>query len=71
MSRPSPKIEEHFSVQEVAKVLHLSEKTVRRYFEDEPGVIKLTPRKNRGGRTRVLLRIPQSVLDRWCRRMSS
>jgi hypothetical protein len=64
-------VEQHYSVQEVADALHLSEKTIRRYFEDEPGVIKLSPRKNRGGRTRFVLRIPQSVLNRWVRRMSA
>ena len=60
----APALERHYSVAEVAKMWALSEKTVRRMFGDEDGVLNWgapeTSRK-RGYRT---LRIPESVLHR-------
>ena len=57
-------LERHYSVAEVAERGALSEKTVRRMFEDEEGVLHwgtLETRYKRGYRT---LRIPESVLLR-------
>ncbi len=60
--------ERHYSVSEVAKQLNLSDKTVRRMFEEEAGVLKISfPRLLQSGRRHkphVQLRIPASVLDR-------
>jgi len=63
-SQAAPALEQHYSVAEVAKMWALSEKTVRRMFQDEDGVLNWgTPetRRKRGYRT---LRIPESVLHR-------
>ena len=63
-SHAAPALERHYSVAEVAKMWALSEKTVRRMFEDEDGVLNWgspETRRKRGYRT---LRIPESVLHR-------
>lgn len=61
--------EKHYSVIEISKLWALSQKTVRRIFENEPGVIVWggpeTTRK-RGYRT---IRVPESVLLRVHRRL--
>jgi hypothetical protein len=60
----------HYSVQEVAQMLSISERRVRKLFEDEPGVIKLpgpTALRGAGKEGRkgwIMLRIPDSVLHR-------
>ncbi|MGA3105299.1 MAG: hypothetical protein ABSD53_12525 [Terriglobales bacterium] len=61
-------IEPHFTVNDIAKWLKLSDDTVRRMFINEPGVLKI------GGGTRLVkrkyvhshftLRIPESVFLR-------
>ncbi len=56
--------EKHYSIAEVAKLWDLSEKTIRRMFEHEPGVLcwgKSETRFRRGYRT---LRIPETVMLR-------
>ena len=56
--------EKHYSIAEVAKLWDLSEKTIRRMFEHEPGVLcwgKSEARFRRGYRT---LRIPETVMLR-------
>ena len=63
-SHATPALERHYSVAEVAKMWALSEKTVRRMFGDEDGVLNWgapETRRKRGDRT---LRIPESVLHR-------
>jgi hypothetical protein len=63
-SQATPALERHYSVTEVAKMWALSEKTVRRMFGDEDGVLNWgapETRRKRGYRT---LRIPESVLHR-------
>jgi len=63
-SQATPSLERHYSVAEVAKMWALSEKTVRRMFGDEEGVLNWgapETRRKRGYRT---LRIPESVLHR-------
>lgn len=59
--------EQHYSVREVAEMWHISEATVRRMFQNEPGVLPISmPQlvRNRKHRPHVLLRIPASVLAR-------
>jgi hypothetical protein len=61
--------EKHYSVMEIAKLWALSEKTVRRIFEREPGVIQWSREETvhkRGYRT---LRVPETVLHRVHRRL--
>lgn len=62
-------LEKHYSVIEISQLWSLSEKTVRKIFENEPGVIQWgtgeTSRK-RGYRT---LRVPETVLQRVHRKL--
>jgi hypothetical protein len=52
----------HFSAGEIAEIWKLDETTVRRIFQDEPGVLKLQKlRVKRGKRSYVTLRIPEAV----------
>ena len=61
--------EKHYSIIEISKLWALSEKTVRRIFEREPGVIlwgSAETRHKRGYRT---LRVPETVLLRVHRKL--
>jgi len=61
--------EKHYSVIEISKLWALSQKTVRRIFEREPGVIHWGSEESchkRGYRT---LRVPETVLLRVHRRL--
>lgn len=67
MEQPNQRIadivESHFAPAEIAERLNLSEQTVIRLFQDQPGVLKV--RKGLGKkRDYVTLRIPESVLRR-------
>ena len=55
--------EPHYTVDELAEWWHISGRTLKHWFENEPGVIKFgTPRlTKRRKRTYVSLRIPESV----------
>ena len=54
--------ERHYTPKELAQVWHLDESTVRRMFQDEPGVLKIGNSDRRDGkRDYVSIRIPQSV----------
>jgi transcriptional regulator GlxA family with amidase domain len=55
--------ERHYTVTEIAELWRVSTDTVRRLFEDEPGVIVIFKFKP-GTRPYRTLRIPQSVVDR-------
>jgi AraC-like DNA-binding protein len=57
-------LESHYSVQQVAAMWHVSEKTVRRLFEGEAGVLKWGSGETSRKRSYQNLRIPQSVLIR-------
>lgn len=65
-SEPSdlPALEPHFSVQVLAEMWRLDESTIRRIFEDAPGVLRLANERRRGKRDYVTLRIPASVAQR-------
>jgi hypothetical protein len=62
--------ERHYSPSELAELWGLSSDTIRRLFEDEPGVVTIGERKPRRKRRYVTLRIPQSVAARVHRRLS-
>ncbi|MFY9937839.1 MAG: hypothetical protein WB780_12680 [Candidatus Acidiferrales bacterium] len=64
-------IERHYAVTEIAEMWNLSADKVRELFEDEPGVLVIGERNPRRKRRYVTLRIPQSVLERVHRRLSS
>jgi AraC-like DNA-binding protein len=57
-------LERHYSVSEIAELWSLSEKTVRRMFEDEEGVLQWGIPETRRKRGYITLRIPESVLHR-------
>lgn len=60
--------EQHYTVQQVAAMWGISDLTIRRLFEDDPAVLKISqPRllKNvRKNKPHVLLRIPASAIER-------
>lgn len=56
--------EQLYTVDEVAEKLKISHMSVRRYFQDAPGVLKMGPRGRRNKRDHTTLRIPESVLVR-------
>jgi hypothetical protein len=61
--------ETHYSIQELAARWKLSEKTVRKLFESEPGVIQIGGQEGRFRRAYVTRRIPESVAQRVHRRL--
>ena len=63
--------ERHYAVTEIAEMWNLSPDKVRELFENEPGVLVLGERSPRHKRRYVTLRIPQTVLERVHRRLSS
>ena len=66
----SPVSERHYTAAEVAAMWSLSKDTVRRMFQDEPGVLVLGGRSSSRKRRYVTLRIPLSVLERVHRQYS-
>ena len=57
-------LDKHYSVGELAHLWGLSEKTIRRIFVDEPGVIKFGTEERRFKRGYITLRIPECVVQR-------
>jgi hypothetical protein len=66
---PDPGVERHYSVGELARLWSLSEKTIRRIFENEPGVLQWGSQETRFKRGYTTLRIPESVMLRVHRRL--
>jgi len=63
--------ERHYAVTEIAEMWNLSADKVRELFENEAGVLVIGERSPRHKRRYVTLRVPQSVLERVHRRLSS
>lgn len=62
---------QHYTVSEIASLWKLSEKSVRKLFENEPDVLIFGNHKPRFSRRRYLtLRIPEFVVERVYRRLS-
>jgi hypothetical protein len=59
--------ERHFTPKELAELWRLDESTVRRMFQDEPGVLKIGQAGRRNKRDYVTLRIPESTAARFYR----
>lgn len=57
-------IEKHYSVSELATSWQLSENTIRRMFENEPGVLRWGTAEGRFKRRYITLRIPETVVLR-------
>jgi len=56
--------EKHYTVAEIASLWGLSEESVRRMFQDEEGVLRLSRPRLRGKRAYTTLRIPASTAER-------
>lgn len=63
-----PGLERHYTAEELGKMWHVGANTIRRMFQDEPGVFKFGLPPKRGKRTLTSMRIPQHVADRVWRR---
>ena len=61
--------EKHYSIIEIAELWALSEKTVRRIFEREPGVIHWSTEEKLHKRGYRTLRVPETVLHRVHRKL--
>lgn len=61
------KIEEHYSVQQIARALGFKQDTIRRLFRDEPGVISITGKLGK----QKEIRVPHHVFERVYRRMQN
>ena len=57
-------VEKHYSVPELAEIWNLSENTIRRIFEHEPGVLKFGTKERRRARRYTTIRIPETVVFR-------
>ncbi len=70
-SRESSPFERHFTPRDLAEIWKLDETTIRRIFQDQPGVMKVGKANRRDGkRDYVTLRIPESVAERIYRERS-
>ena len=57
--------EKHYTARELGDAWGLNETTIRRLFQDEPGVLKIGQSGRRDGkRDYVTIRIPKSVAER-------
>jgi hypothetical protein len=56
--------ERHYAPAEVAALWNLNVETIRRLFQNEPGVMVLQAPVKRGRRPYKTIRIPQTVLER-------
>jgi hypothetical protein len=63
--------EPHYSVNQVAKQWGFSDDTIRKLFQNEPGVIGIEDPGTENKRGYRTLRIPESVIERVHRRMSN
>lgn len=60
----SPSAEQHFSPTEVAAKWGFDEKSIKRIFEHEPGVLVYTRPTSKTKRRYRTLRIPESIIAR-------
>jgi hypothetical protein len=60
----------HYTPAEIAELWNLSADTVRKLFENEPGVLVLGNDKQRRQRRYRTLRIPEDVLERVHKRLT-
>jgi len=60
-----------FTAAQIASMWQYSTATVRRMFENEPGVQVIGRKTSRGKRRRITLRIPRSVMERVKKRTSN
>ena len=65
---PAP-AERHYTPSEVGALWCLNVETIRRMFQDEPGVVVLQGPTKKGKRPYKTIRIPHSVLERVHKRL--
>lgn len=63
-------LEPHYTVKFLADKWGFSEDAIRRWFENEPGVLRSGVDARRGRKRRITMRIPGSVAYRVYRRMT-
>lgn len=68
-SGPGGFTERHYAPSEVAERWNLNVETIRRIFQDEPGVLVFQSPVRKGRRSYKTIRIPESVLDRVHKRL--
>jgi len=68
MEAPAP-AERHYTPSEVAALWCLNVETIRKLFQDEPGVVVFQAPVKKGRRPYKTIRIPQSVLERVYKRL--
>jgi hypothetical protein len=61
---PSLAAEQHYTPNELASLWQVDPKTVRRMFQDEPGVLRFGSQESRYKRGYISMRIPASVAAR-------
>lgn len=62
-------IEKHYTIAELAKLMHMSFERMRQLVMNEPGVIRLThPTDDGRPARRTMYRVPESVVERILRR---
>jgi hypothetical protein len=57
--------ERHYTPRDLAEIWRLDESTIRRMFQDEPGVLRIGATGRRNKRDYVTLRIPASTAARF------
>ena len=65
---PAP-AERHYAPSEVAELWNLDVETIRRLFQNEPGILVLQSPVKKGKRPYTTIRIPHSVLERIHKRL--
>jgi hypothetical protein len=60
----------HYTSNELAKMWGVHPSTIRRIFEEQPGVLKLSASDSQTARRYVSLRIPESIAEAWYREHS-
>ena len=68
---PDKAMERHYSLEQIGELWGLSTRTVRKMFENEPGIIVFGNTGSLKKRRYLTLRIPESVLLRVHRRLRS
>jgi hypothetical protein len=66
---PAATFEKHYSVKELASLWNLSDRTIRRMFAEEPGVVAWGECESRTKRAYKTVRIPESVARRVHRKL--
>jgi hypothetical protein len=64
-------VEKHYTINELSELLNMSFERTRQLIKDEPGVLRFTPHSDPIRRTRVMYRIPESVVQRILRRSTN